>query len=106
VTDLVDDTQLILALRTEDADPARDPLGRISLAVVTKASLQAKAQAYEMRVTRAMAEAANQGAGLTELADAAGTSIDEVRERLSRHPELLEPSARDRLLAPVRHRRW
>lgn len=106
MTDLIDDTQLLLAVRPEEAAAIRDPLWEVSVAAVTRASLQAKARAYELRLTRWMAEAANQGAGLTELADAAGLSVDETRARLAEHPELLDVASRERLLAPVRRRRW
>ncbi len=106
MTDLVDDTQLLLAVPPEESVASRDPLWEVSAAAVTGAALLAKARAYELRLTRWMAEAANQGAGLTELADAAGMSADEVRSRLAGHPELLDAASRERLLAPVRHRRW
>jgi len=105
VTDLIDDTQLTRA-PTEAFEAARDPLREISVAVVARASLQAKARAYELRLTRWMAMAANQGAGLDQLADAAGMSADEVRARLAEHPELLDAHSSERLLPPIRHRRW
>jgi hypothetical protein len=105
VTDLIDDTRLTHT-PTEALEAARDPLREVSAAVVARASLQAKARAYELRLTRWMAMAANQGAGLDALADAAGVSADEVRGRLAEHPELLDARSRERLLPPGRHRRW
>ncbi|MGC3994248.1 MAG: hypothetical protein QM779_09100 [Propionicimonas sp.] len=106
MTNLIDDTQLLLAVRPDAQLADEDALVRVSEAVVTRASLRAKAQAYDLRITRTIAIAANDGAPLAELAEAAGMSQDEVRERLAAHSELLTPLTRERLVPPARRRRW
>lgn len=95
MTSLIEDTGVLMALPIPDA--ADDSLDTLSHTVITWISLQAKAQVYDRRVTRSIASAANLGATLEQMADAAGMSAEDVLGRLRAHPGSLSPQSRLRL---------
>ncbi len=99
MTLLDDNTQALLAADPQAAGPTLDDaLASLSASVVTHHALLAKARAYQSRVDRELAAAANQGATLADLAAAAGLSQDGVLERLRSAPAaLLEPATQVRL---------
>lgn len=95
---LLEDTQRLLVIDVPDlADDLAQSLERLSATVITQAALQAKTDAYDLRVTRALARAANLGASLDDLADAAGMSVTRVVGRLQARRELLDPGTEARL---------
>ncbi|MDQ7992073.1 MAG: hypothetical protein AAGC63_03445 [Propionicimonas sp.] len=99
MTSLYDDTQLLLAVDLREDDSSLDAaLASLSGAVITQLALKAKAKAYQARIDRGLAAAANRGASLDELAAAAGMAPDEVLVRLrSTLRGLVEPATRVRL---------
>lgn len=99
MTLLHDNTQFLLGTEPRtDLTTLDEALENLSASVVTHHALLAKARAYQARVDRELATAANHGASLTDLAAAAGLSTDEVLARLrDTQPGLLEPATRVRL---------
>ena len=99
MTLLHDNTQFLLATEPRADHTALDQaLENLSASVVTHHALLAKAKAYQSRVDRELATAANRGAGLGDLAAAAGVSTDEALARLrATPPGLLEPATGVRL---------
>jgi len=99
MTLLYDDTQLLLAFDVSEDDSSLDAaLAGLSGTVVTQLALKAKAGAYQARIDRSLAAAANRGASLDELAAAAGIAPAEVLARLRGTPRgLVEPATRTRL---------
>lgn len=94
----LDDTSFLLVTDVlERADRLDLSLDTASRTTVTWIALQAKTDAYDLRVTRSLAAAANLGATLSELADAVGMSQQRVVDRLADRPELLTPESLDRL---------
>ena len=99
MTLLYDDTQLLLAVDPSVDESSLDTaLAGLSGTVITQLALRAKAEAYQARIDRSLAAAANLGAGLDELAAAAGMAPDDVLARLQVAPRgLVEPATRIRL---------
>lgn len=98
MADLMNDTGVLLALEfPTDGD---DKLQNVSRTTVMWIALEAKADAYNFRVTKALAAGANAGASMSQLCDAAGFSVEEVASRLAEHPELLNDIGRLRLPLP------
>jgi hypothetical protein len=97
---LMEDTQRLLVVDIPElGEDLAESLERLSATVITQVALQAKTDAYELRVTRALARAANLGATLDELADAAGMSVARVVARLQSRPGLLDPGTQARLVS-------
>ena len=93
-TDLIEDTGILLAIDMTAAPTGA--LDDVSRTVITWIFLDAKADAYNLRVTRALAAAANLGATLEQLADSAGLAADDVVARFRAHPGMLSPTSRAR----------
>lgn len=97
---LGDETALLLAIQVsdDDAEHKQTALDNVSEAVITRLALRAKAEAYQLRIDRWLANAANLGADLDELAAAAGMSRSEALRRVeSAPPGLLTEAVRRRL---------
>lgn len=104
-TILGEETSLLLAIQVPEDDPTHREaaLESLSATVVAQLALKAKADSYRVRIDRWLALAANQGAGLDELAAAAGMGRAEVQNRLASTPDgLLTEGARRRLAADAR----
>lgn len=104
---LIEDTGTLLLLDIpEGSSELDDAFVKVSLTVVTHASLAAKTKVYNQRITRAIADAANCGAPLDDLAEAAGCPVEEVVQRLDGYNGLDPSVAAEvaRRLAP--RRRW
>lgn len=80
----LDDTAVLLAIDLRDAaaDSQDEALEVLSRTVVTAIALNAKAQAYEARITRSMRLALNAGASLDEVAEAAMLTTEAAATRL------------------------
>lgn len=84
---LLEDTGVLLALDMPELHD--DLLTNVSRTMVMWIALEAKTGAYNGRVTRALAAAANEGATIEQLSAAAGLSPETVLQRLAEKPELL-----------------
>lgn len=80
----LDDTAVLLAIDVRDAaaDTHDEALEVLSRTVVTAIALNAKAQAYEARITLSMRLALNAGASLDEVAEAAMLTTEAAATRL------------------------
>lgn len=81
-TDL-DDTGELLGVAVLPRPAVAAYLDEISHAVVTKAALLAKADAYDKRLARALKAAHDAGVIISDLADSAGITADDVHQRLA-----------------------
>ena len=76
-----------------------DHLDRLAVLAAGSATLGVGQASCDPRVSRALAAAANRGAGLGELASAVGLTRDDVLTLLRLRPELLDPGVESRLFS-------
>lgn len=84
----LDDTATLLALDLTDTGgrTVDDQLADISRTFITWVALQAKTDAYDLRLTRSLQAGAAAGIPARDLADSAGITTTELDRRLTRTP--------------------